>query len=961
MISLCTVRVFGVAAENTDLDTFDSSDLKTQDYVDGEVLICIEDTPETREISFCSIYSIDYKEINKDINNGFRTNAEPIDSIPQQLNLNIDLLEMRLLNPSSSCDEDGKYRINEKYNSIFLLKIKNESVNKAVNILSENTLIRYAHPNYLLTLETTPNDPLYNAQYALQKINIPQAWNITTGNQDVVVGIVDTGIDGTHADLVDNLWNNPYYVEGTGCSVCNQHNFPYQNDLHGFRFTGSCNGGTPTDTNGHGTKVAGVVGAKGNNSLGVCGTNWNIRLAWLGVCNSDGSVVLEKVISAICYAEAHGIMILNCSFSSTMEMPALSLAIANYSGLVVCAAGNQSTDIDRYHRFPACFENPNILVVAATDSSNNLWSSSNNGINNVDVAAPGTGIYTTSLNGYYSKVDGTSLSTPQVTGIAALIKAAHPNYSSQQIKAAICGTVQQLGKNYNIANDGGIVDAAAAVSVNSNMLKSITYNYNYSNAPSPYIDYVYYGHKPEELTVLPTRSGFVFDGWYTSANTVTPYNFNNSVYSNKTVYAKWVSAPEDSYGDVFPDYRFRKTILDIVNTHDNGSRTAESPTSNDLSFLSSITTLNISNKEIRSIAGIDLLTGLLSLDCSNNRISNILMLNLNMLENLDCSSNCIHVLNYTDSSSLLQFDCSFNSLCSFNPNDNLQRLICNNNYLSSLTTGTNLQYLNCNHNNINKLNVEASTGLETLYCNSNELYVINTEGLSDLENVDVSNNQMNSKNDVIGYMNWNLPSGVFYNVFNPQKPWRRDDCLDVISGTYYYKAVEYVLYHGYMNDELSQFRPDDSLTRLELAVTIYKMAGQPDVSGLSIPFTDVSNIGSDNLNAVKWVYNNGNQSIMNGTSNTLFSPFNSATREMVAVVLDRFATRESITLRKIRDYVMFTDDSQISQWARASIIKLYEAGIINGSSNYYYPNASILRCDTAVVVRKFDVIPQYLQ
>ncbi len=1099
-------------SEPIDLFAAEPADPDAPEYVEGEVLICLANTPETRELSFSSVYSDDYKRINKKARAG-QVAAEPIQSIEKQLDLDLDITEMRLLNPSIERGEDGKFWLNEKHNSMFLLKIKGETVEEAIEKLSENPNILYAEPNHVMHLFSTPNDPYYNVQYALTNMNLPQAWNTTTGSRNVVVGIIDTGIDGTHPDLVDNLWDNPYYVEGTGCSICNQCGLSYQNDLHGYDFTGTSSNSNPTDPGGHGTLVSGVVGAKGNNSIGVCGGNWNVSLAWLGVYDPSSDVDTSLAAEAINYAENHGIMIVNCSFGGWVENRLLKTAISNYSGLVVCAAGNDGRDVGRYSVFPASSDCPNILAVAATDENNDLASYSNYGEIDVDVAAPGSDIYTTKKNGGYRYANGTSMASPQVAGIAALVKAAHPNYTAQQIKAAICGTVQQLGKTYHIANDGGIVDAAAAVSVSSSSLKKVTFHFNYPGAaPSTFEDYVYYGHKygypPEATTIfsalsdpnLPNSGEYVFDGWYTTASAVTPFNFNNPVYSNKNVYAKWVSAPENSYGKELPDYRFRKEILNIVNAHDGGTRTASSIVANDTSYLESITALDVSNKEIISLKGIERLSGLQSLNCSHNRIRTIPVSDLSNVEELNCSYNRIIALSLSslnvrvlDCSHNGQFltltlndeiqyldcsynylilinnsngnpqyiDCSNNALSSFTTKNNLEYLNCNNNEISSLnvnastgletlncagnqltsigfgnsnprylncsqnsltalTTKSNLEYLNCNNNEISSLNVNASTGLETLYCagnqltsidfgnsnprylncsqnslttlttksnlkrlncndnmierlnvqgstgldtlycKSNRLYTINTLGLSDLGNVDVSYNQMSSKSDVIGYTHWDYPAGVFYNQFNPQQPWSQNWCTDVSDSTYYYKAVEYVLSNGYMSTTANLFRPNATMTRLELAVTLYKMAGKPSVSGLSVPFTDISNLSSDELKAVKWNYNNGNQVIMGGTSGTLFSPSIPATRETVAVVLTRYATRMNVTLTKIRDYVPFTDDAQISNWARASIVTLYEAGILNGSSGYYYPKTNIIRGDVAVFVRKFKVIPQYL-
>ena len=276
----------------------------------------------------------------------------------------------------------------------------------------------------------------YSSQYALQKIDAETSWDHTKGSKNVVVEIIDTGIDGTHPDLFDNLWDNP-----------NPNENGYINDIHGYNFFEKY-GSAPTDiglSQGHGTHVAGIVGAKGNNEIGVCGINWNLSLAWLGI-GMEGSRYLSTsaAIEALNYANTHGILITNSSWGSYYYSTTLKDAIANYKGLFVAAAGNDTYNTDNTPHYPSSYNLSNIISVASTDSSDNLSSFSNYGTESVDIAASGTSIYSTYNNSSYARLSGTSMASPQVAGVAALVKSEYPDITTSQIKAAILDGVDVL-------------------------------------------------------------------------------------------------------------------------------------------------------------------------------------------------------------------------------------------------------------------------------------------------------------------------------------------------------------------------------------------------------------------------------------------------------------------------------------------------------------------------------------
>ena len=374
--------------------------------------------------------------------------------------LGVSFTDIRMLNPATAIDEleinnTGGFASNpatNTQNNVFVLTLGETgvyAVENALAILNENPYVEIAEPDYLREFAVTPNDPMFKSQYALAKINASAAWDVTTGDRNVVVGVVDSGIDGTHPDLAANLWVNP-----------NAGKNGYVNDIHGYNFTGKI-GGIPTDKNGHGTHVSGIIGAKGNNGAGISGVNWNVSLAWLGVDAGGNYVSDSAVIEAINYANNHGITILNGSWGGSAYSEALKDAISNYNGLFVAAVGNNSSNNDVNPFYPSSFDLPNIIAVASTDSADKLASTSNYGAKSVHIAAPGDEILSTYPNGKYKNMSGTSMASPHVAGVAALIKAAYPKYSTEHVRDKLIRTARSAS---TLTSYGfGIVDANAAL------------------------------------------------------------------------------------------------------------------------------------------------------------------------------------------------------------------------------------------------------------------------------------------------------------------------------------------------------------------------------------------------------------------------------------------------------------------------------------------------------------------
>ena len=262
---------------------------------------------------------------------------------------------------------------------------------------------------FLGEFHAIPNDPLFGELYGMQMINAPNAWRRVIGNPNTLVGILDSGIDDRHPDLRQNLRlpNNPRFSD--------------------FR-----------DNTGHGTHVAGTIGAIGNNRLGVVGVCWQVGLVIFKIGNEG--INLASAISAIQYATTHNIPILNCSWGGRQHSDSLRFALQQYNGLVIVSAGNNGTNNDNVPMYPASYRLPNIISVAATDKSNQIARFSNFGQRNVHIAAPGADILSTDIGNQYRQKSGTSMAAPHVAGAAALLKVFRPNITTVQIRNIILST-----------------------------------------------------------------------------------------------------------------------------------------------------------------------------------------------------------------------------------------------------------------------------------------------------------------------------------------------------------------------------------------------------------------------------------------------------------------------------------------------------------------------------------------
>jgi subtilisin family serine protease len=344
--------------------------------------------------------------------------------------------------------------------------------------LEDQGTIRYAEPDYVVeATELIPDDPLWSQMWGLEKVGAPEAWVSGGGGGEAIVGVIDSGVDYTHEDLVDQMWVNPGEVpnnhiddDGNG----------YVDDIHGIDC--ASNDTRPSDTdpmdeNGHGTHVAGTIGAEGNNSIGVPGVDWDVRIMALRFLGSSGSGSTSNAIECLDYATEMGARITNDSWGGAGSSLALSEAIqrAEAAGSIfVAAAGNSDRNLDLSPAYPASYPFTNVVSVAASTPSDGVASFSNHGGLTVDLAAPGTDILSTfpvaldhdgSVDGY-ARLDGTSMAAPHVAGAAAWLWSEDPDAEYEEILDRLYDTAAQpAGLEGEVIH--GRLDLAAAAEVDA--------------------------------------------------------------------------------------------------------------------------------------------------------------------------------------------------------------------------------------------------------------------------------------------------------------------------------------------------------------------------------------------------------------------------------------------------------------------------------------------------------------
>jgi subtilisin family serine protease len=354
------------------------------------------------------------------------------------------------------------------------------SVSSALVSYAQQADVMYAQPNWVSHIEEAktqsitkiPNDPQYPQQWDWPKIDAPAAWGKTTGSPKIVVMDVDTGMDYNHEDLKANAWQNTAECKGKKDKDDDKNG--YVDDCHGIdTFNGDSD---PMDDNSHGTHTAGTIGAVGDNKIGVTGLNWDVQVMPCKSHDSGGSGTVASIIECFGYAKmekvefGYDIVSTNNSYGSCPEAcdfsPATYDAIAALikPGVIMSfSAGNAARDNDVRGQYPANYDLPNIISVAATDANDGLAGFSQYGLRSVDVGAPGVSVLSTFPDDTYGSISGTSMASPHVAGLAALLHAYDSKLSWSSIRNLIVAGGDKVASVQGKTVSGRRINAAGSM------------------------------------------------------------------------------------------------------------------------------------------------------------------------------------------------------------------------------------------------------------------------------------------------------------------------------------------------------------------------------------------------------------------------------------------------------------------------------------------------------------------
>jgi len=363
-----------------------------------------------------------------------------------------------------------------------LFHSRGKDVSTLLTELKARSDVAYVEPNYIIHADLIPNDPSFSSLWGLRNtgqviggvagtpgadISATAAWDITTGSRANVVAVVDTGIDYTHPDLSANIWSAPASFTVT----IGGQNITCAAGTHGFNaITNTCD---PLDDNNHGSHCSGTIGAVGNNGVGVAGVNWTASIMGAKFLNSGGSGTTAGAINAIeftiqakqIFGSAANVRVLSNSWGGGGFSQALLDEInrANTNNMLfVAAAGNNGSNNDTVPFYPAGYNAPNVVAVAATDNRDQIASFSNFGAASVDLGAPGVNVLSTTIGNTYSFFSGTSMATPHVSGAAALVLSVC-SLDTAALKSNLLNNVDPIPSLSGITVTGGRLNVNKAI------------------------------------------------------------------------------------------------------------------------------------------------------------------------------------------------------------------------------------------------------------------------------------------------------------------------------------------------------------------------------------------------------------------------------------------------------------------------------------------------------------------
>lgn len=386
---------------------------------------------------------------------------------------------------------------NSKIQNLFgtIYVVRNIDVAQLESKLKNNPAIEYTERNHraeksaLPTPFTAPesidkqmsasyfNDPKVDKIWSFDiaeyfGVSVEAAYKLyaTTATQTVIVAVVDTGVDYNHEDLKDVMWVNTKEIPGN--KIDDDAN-GYIDDINGINVLVRDANGLATsnimDGHSHGTHVSGTIAARQNNRVGIAGIASNVRIMGIRTVPNNSDETDVDVAEAFIYAAKNGAKIINCSFGKsnnegkTLIPETLKYIQDNYGVLVIAAAGNSSDDIDKRPTYPASHKSDNLLIVASTSSSGGMSGFSNYGKVSVDVAAPGSSVYSTTPGNRYESMSGTSMASPTTAGVAAEILAHYPNLSPLQLKQVLMDSVSKVDRFKDKIVTGGRIDLLKAL------------------------------------------------------------------------------------------------------------------------------------------------------------------------------------------------------------------------------------------------------------------------------------------------------------------------------------------------------------------------------------------------------------------------------------------------------------------------------------------------------------------
>jgi len=575
-----------------------------------------------------------------------------------------------------------------------------------------------------------------------------RAWEFTTG-ENVVVAVIDTGIDVDHPAFAGRISKDSYnsYTDEVGLEYVR-------------------------DDYGHGTHVSGIIAASFNDGEF---SNYGVApdaeiMAIKANFTGEGWFDTASLLRGINYAADNGADIINMSLGRSYfwgedELERLVLANAVKKGVtIVCAAGNSCDD---HAGYPAAY--PETIAVSATRKGYAFDSGYSNSGPEIDVAAPGTNIYSAANGGGFIELTGTSMASPNVAGVAALIKSLNPEYTPDQVRRILHETAQDAGPfGVDDYYGYGIVSAYAVV-LGPDALLEVTYEFNDDMG-----GYAVVKAAPGSRLIEPEAkqvASYVFDGWYVSEFTLF-YFSTDRVEHDMSLYAGWVEAEAGMYAVEFPDSNFRHAVLRMLNDNDGEDRRAKDfVTTDDADVLAEVTVLFVSYMNIRDMTGLHYFSGLTELycycnqlttldvsknidlvvlDCDYNYLTELDVSNNAALEILWCCGNELTELDVSNNTALKEIWCYWNQLTKINASNNpeLLTLVCSFNELAELDISNCIAMteLFCSYNQLTELDVSGNSALKYLECNFNQLTSLDLYGNPELLQVNCDHNRLTDLN-----------------------------------------------------------------------------------------------------------------------------------------------------------------------------------------------------------------------